>query len=449
MPTKIEKDIVTGRDTTGHEWDGLKELNTPLPKWWVYVLYATIVWSAGVVRAVSVGARDQRLFPRRAGLFAARGGGRRCARGDGAACRNDGPDQGAVVRRHPQGSGAYGGGGHRGAHRVRQQLPALPCAPAAAGSRAIRRSRPAHGSGAARSMRSSRPSPTASAAAMTKARESQMPRFGADGVLKPVEIQQVADYVMTLYGDAQPGKDVAAGEKLFAENCAICHGEAGQGDREKGAPRLASRVHLYGDDRAHRRRADHRAADGRDAGLAHPPRRGDDQEPALTCIRWAAANRTERNDVPHQQGRPSAPAPARGGRRSPLRQPRAGLSEVGARTGAPVQMGGADRLPRHLLPAALAALASRRQPAGPGGAAVDLARALLFLQSRVLAAGHLLPDRPADHGRGHAVPGHQPARPRLVRLHLSADGVDRSVHVDRAPDRRRPQRTHEARRASR
>ena len=46
MPTKIEKDVVSGRDTTGHEWDGLKELNTPLPKWWVYVMYATIVWSA-------------------------------------------------------------------------------------------------------------------------------------------------------------------------------------------------------------------------------------------------------------------------------------------------------------------------------------------------------------------------------------------------------------------
>ena len=47
MPTKIEKDVVSGQDTTGHEWDGLKELNTPLPKWWVYVMYATIVWSAG------------------------------------------------------------------------------------------------------------------------------------------------------------------------------------------------------------------------------------------------------------------------------------------------------------------------------------------------------------------------------------------------------------------
>ena len=77
-----------------------------------------------------------------------------------------------------------------------------------------------------------------------------MPRFGADGVLKPAEIQQVADYVMTLYGKDSPGVDIAAGRKLFAENCAICHGDAGQGDREKGAPRLASHVHLRGDDRS-------------------------------------------------------------------------------------------------------------------------------------------------------------------------------------------------------
>src|SRR6185437_4655290 len=81
------------------------------------------------------------------------------------------------------------------------------------------------------------------------ARNSQMPRFGADGVLKPAEIQQVADYVMTLYGRADAGRDVAAGKQLYADNCATCHGDAGQGDREKGAPRLASRVHLYGETR--------------------------------------------------------------------------------------------------------------------------------------------------------------------------------------------------------
>jgi cytochrome c oxidase cbb3-type subunit 3 len=43
----VEKDSVTGTDTTGHQWDGIKELNNPLPRWWLYVLYATILWSFG------------------------------------------------------------------------------------------------------------------------------------------------------------------------------------------------------------------------------------------------------------------------------------------------------------------------------------------------------------------------------------------------------------------
>ena len=46
MPTKIEKDAISGQMTTGHEWDGLKELNTPLPRWWLYTFYATIVFAA-------------------------------------------------------------------------------------------------------------------------------------------------------------------------------------------------------------------------------------------------------------------------------------------------------------------------------------------------------------------------------------------------------------------
>ena len=45
MVAQKEKDTVTGVETTGHEWDGIKELNNPLPRWWLYVLYATIVWS--------------------------------------------------------------------------------------------------------------------------------------------------------------------------------------------------------------------------------------------------------------------------------------------------------------------------------------------------------------------------------------------------------------------
>jgi cytochrome c oxidase cbb3-type subunit 3 len=44
MATKIEKDDVSGTATTGHEWDGIKELNTPLPRWWLYTFYATVIW---------------------------------------------------------------------------------------------------------------------------------------------------------------------------------------------------------------------------------------------------------------------------------------------------------------------------------------------------------------------------------------------------------------------
>ena len=42
-----EIDAVTGTATTGHEWDGVRELNTPLPRWWLWLFYLTIVWSIG------------------------------------------------------------------------------------------------------------------------------------------------------------------------------------------------------------------------------------------------------------------------------------------------------------------------------------------------------------------------------------------------------------------
>ncbi len=45
MSGNREIDQVSGVDTTGHEWDGIKELNNPLPRWWLWTLYATIVWA--------------------------------------------------------------------------------------------------------------------------------------------------------------------------------------------------------------------------------------------------------------------------------------------------------------------------------------------------------------------------------------------------------------------
>ena len=83
-----------------------------------------------------------------------------------------------------------------------------------------------------------------------EARQSQMPRFGLDKALTAAEVQQVADYVWTkLYGHADAKIDTTKGEALYADNCVACHNAAGEGNREMGAPRLSSRVHLYGDSR--------------------------------------------------------------------------------------------------------------------------------------------------------------------------------------------------------
>lgn len=249
MPTKIEKDIVTGRDTTGHEWDGLKELNTPLPKWWVYVLYATIAWAA--VWFV--------LYPSVPGItgyfHGVLGYSQRSAVNDDvraiATQRAATMDRikalsFADIRKDPQLMAAADTDG-----RIAFANNCQPCHAAGGGGQP---GYPALAAGAwiwGGTLDEIQQTITYGIrSGDDKARDSQMPRFGVDGILKPDEIQQIADYVMTLYGKAQPDKDISAGKKLFADNCALCHGEAGQGDREKGAPRLASRVHLYGDDRA-------------------------------------------------------------------------------------------------------------------------------------------------------------------------------------------------------
>jgi cytochrome c oxidase cbb3-type subunit 3 len=247
VPTKIEKDVVTGTNTTGHEWDGLKELNTPLPKWWLYVLYATIAWA--VVWFV--------LYPSVPGItgyfHGVRGYSQRAAVNTEVraieAQRADTMDKikalsFAEIRKDPQLMAAAETAG-----RIAFANNCQPCHGAGGGGQPGYPTLAAGGwiwGGSLDAIQQTIANGIRSGD--DKARDSQMLRFGADGILKPDEIQKVADYVMMMYGKPTD-RDVSAGRKLFADNCAVCHGEAGQGDREKGAPRLASRVHLYGDSR--------------------------------------------------------------------------------------------------------------------------------------------------------------------------------------------------------
>ena len=249
MPTKIEKDSVTGTDTTGHVWDGVRELNTPLPKWWLYTFIACIVFAVGqmllypslpygvgyfhgllgysqrksVDKAVAevTALRGQSLQAIQKASFAEIQADPKLlatamTAGRIAFAENCQPCHGA------------GGGGRLG-------YPAL-----AAGAWIWGGKLPEIQQTLIHGIRSGDPD----------ARDSQMPKFGVDGLLKPEQIGQIADYVMTLYGTPVPNVDVAPGKALFAENCAACHGLNGEGKREVGAPRLASKVHLNGLSRA-------------------------------------------------------------------------------------------------------------------------------------------------------------------------------------------------------
>jgi cytochrome c oxidase cbb3-type subunit 3 len=76
-----------------------------------------------------------------------------------------------------------------------------------------------------------------------------MPAFG-EGMLQPAQIEAVANYVGTWWGVVPAGTDMAEGAKLFADNCAMCHGDHGQGSRDFGAPPLNAKVHLNAGTRA-------------------------------------------------------------------------------------------------------------------------------------------------------------------------------------------------------
>ena len=239
MPTKIEKDSITGTETTGHEWDGIKELNTPLPKWWLYVFYATIIWSAiyyvlyptipGIKGLMGFSQREE-IVERIAEARERQGENReRIAAASLEEIRTDADLLNFALT------------GGRAAF-------ADNCAPCHAAGGAGRTGFPIladddwiwggslediyltllHGIRAGND----------------ETRFGEMPAFGADELLEKDQIDQVAHYVLALSQGAASAD--TPGAEVYAENCAACHGEAGEGGRDFGAPKLANQIWLYG-----------------------------------------------------------------------------------------------------------------------------------------------------------------------------------------------------------
>ncbi len=249
MPTKIEKDAISGRETTGHEWDGIKELNTPLPKWWVFVFYATIVWAIGYWVVYPSWPTLSTHFPGVAGYWSR------------AELAQDVAEQAAerapYVKRISAASlddiqkdadlynFALAGG-----HAAFGENCAACHGPGGGGAKGFPNLADDDwlwGGDLASILK------TVSYGvrnANGDSRQSQMPRFGADGILKPAQINDVAEYVLSLSGTSTNAAAAKRGAPIFAENCAVCHGEKGTGNREVGAPNLTDRIWLYGGDKA-------------------------------------------------------------------------------------------------------------------------------------------------------------------------------------------------------
>lgn len=240
-------DEPTGVETVGHEWDGIEELNNPLPRWWLLSFYACILYAIGYVIVypaipmLSKGteglwgwtSRGELASETRAAesarastlsaiaatpiaqivtdpkLFAdAKAGGKAAFRVNCVQCHGSEAAGGAGYPNLNDDDWLWGGN----LDEIHQTL-----------LHGIRQP------------------------GDTQTRQVQnMPRFGRDGLLTAAQIGDVASHVRALAGKDPAGPAAARGAEIFASNCAACHGPDGKGNRQFGAPNLTDAVWLYG-----------------------------------------------------------------------------------------------------------------------------------------------------------------------------------------------------------
>jgi len=233
-------------ETTGHVWDGIEEYNNPLPRWWLWVLYACIAWGIWYVIAypawpmINQATAGYKGWSTRANI--------------------------AVELAEAEAANA-----EINAKLASTELtmiakdPELQSYAASAGNAVFKTwCAQCHGSGAAgtkgypnlldndwlwggdvdaihttirHGIRSVDDDDT---------RYSEMPKFGE--ILEQEEITQVVNFVMSLSGTPDDASMVTPGSVVFADNCAACHADDGTGDREQGAPNLTDAIWLYGGD---------------------------------------------------------------------------------------------------------------------------------------------------------------------------------------------------------
>lgn len=244
-----EIDAPTGVETTGHSWDGIKELNTPLPRWWVILFWISIIWSvvywvfmpswpgltghlkgtrnhserANVERAVadleamradqmkrllSVGSVSEVESDPDLHLFAMTAG--RSIFGDNCAtCHGAGGQGNLGYPNLADDDWLWGGKLEDIQTTIRYGI------------------------------RSDHP----------QTRVNQMMAFGEMGALTGAQISDLVEHVMAISGREANAAAAARGAATFEIQCASCHGADGKGVQALGAPNLTDGIWLYGGER--------------------------------------------------------------------------------------------------------------------------------------------------------------------------------------------------------
>lgn len=247
--TEHEVDKHSGVETTGHSWDGIKELNNPLPRWWIWTFYLCVIWAViywvfmpswpgitGYAKGLRDHSERENVSVALEELNASRGA---------AMASLNAVKTVAEVERDPEllqytlAAGAsifgdncatcHGAGG--------QGFPGYPNLNDDSwlwgGSFADIKQTVRFG------VRSGH----------EKTRLSVMQAYGRDGVFSPDQISDLTDYVLILSSGAADAEGAARAAPQFAQICAACHGAGGKGDKAFGAPDLSDAIWLYGGDR--------------------------------------------------------------------------------------------------------------------------------------------------------------------------------------------------------
>lgn len=243
-PTTKSKEV----PTTGHSWDGIEEFDNPMPRWWLWCFYLTIIWGIGYSIAYPAWPLISKATP---GLLG------HATRADVAREIQSFNEANAPMRARLEATDL----------QDIAKDPELADFSRNAGAAIFRTwCMQCHGSGAAGVQAAGYPNLLDDdwlwggdiesiyytvnhgirAEADDDTRFAEMPRFGADGLLEKEQIAEVVQHVLAISGQDHDATLAAAGATVFADNCVSCHGEAGEGSREFGAPRLNDAIWLFG-----------------------------------------------------------------------------------------------------------------------------------------------------------------------------------------------------------